>query len=77
MFPTVLNHIISKYAGKYKLLQWIDEHELSWNRLSENPVAIDLLAANPNKIYWDWLSRNPSIFFSNSESIFLEFEKLK
>jgi hypothetical protein len=30
--------------------------------LSMNPNAMQLLEKNPDRIYWDWLSLNPSIF---------------
>ena len=45
-----------------KLRDWVDINKLNWVRLSENPNAIHLLERNIDKIEWDWLSRNPSIF---------------
>jgi hypothetical protein len=35
---------------------------IDWHHLSCNPGAIKLLEANQNKIIWDLLSGNPSIF---------------
>ena len=32
---------------------------LSYN---ENPKALELLEQHPEKIDWEWLSQNPSIF---------------
>ena len=37
-------------------------NKISWQRLSANPNAIDLLEDNKTKIDWDALSTNPSIF---------------
>ena len=53
----------------YKLLPWIDINKLNWQMLSENPNAIHLLEQNPDKIYWPWLSKNPSIFTYNYSEI--------
>lgn len=36
--------------------------KLFWVFVSSNPKAIRLLEKNQDKIYWDWLSYNPSIF---------------
>ena len=46
----------------YALLNWIDIDDLKWSYLSENPNAIHLLEQNPEKIFWECLSRNSSIF---------------
>ena len=43
-----------------ELLSWIDINKLNLNKLSENPNAIHLLEANPDKIDWTWLSLNPN-----------------
>ena len=42
----------------YKLLDWIDINKISWDLLSSNPNAIDLLERNQDKINWDYLSLN-------------------
>ena len=34
-----------------KLHDWIDEHKLNWYVLSCNPNAMELLKANPDKVY--------------------------
>lgn len=49
---------IADALGKYKLLDWIDEKELDYNLLSENPNAIDYLEKHPKKIHWSILSKN-------------------
>ena len=48
----------------FKLKDWIDQDNINWTQLSENPSegAIALLENNQDKIYWDALSENPSIF---------------
>ena len=52
----ILEKIIEKYKKifrvKYVLKDWIPINNLNWN-LSQNPNAIDLLKANPNKIEWN------------------------
>ena len=59
----ILEKIIEKYKTifrvKYVLKDWISINNLNWN-LSQNPNAIDLLKANPNKIEWNYLSKNPN-----------------
>ena len=45
---------------KMKLLDWIPIDTLDWHYLSENPNALNLLEANPNKINWTILSFNPN-----------------
>ena len=44
----------------YKLRDWIPESKLQWWSLSENPNAIQMLEANPDKIHWGMLSLNPA-----------------
>jgi hypothetical protein len=46
----------------YKLLDWIDINKINWIWLSGNPNAIHLLEKNIDKIDWDFLSLNSSIF---------------
>ena len=46
----------------YKLIDFIDINKLNWGRLSKNANAIHLLEKNQDKIYWPDLSKNPSIF---------------
>jgi hypothetical protein len=67
-----------------KLLDWIDINKLNWDKLSENPNAIDLLKKNKNNINWYYLSLNPNaieilrenknIYLSNNKDDF-EFKK--
>jgi uncharacterized protein YlzI (FlbEa/FlbD family) len=45
---------------KMELLPWIDETKLTWEMLSGNPNAIELLRENPDKIDWKILSYNPN-----------------
>ena len=45
-----------------KLRAFIDIEKIYWASLSGNPGAMKLLEANPEKIDWDCLSRNHSIF---------------
>ena len=52
--------IIAEYLAKYQLLDWIDINKITWDELSANPAAMDLLLANPDKINWVHLSANPS-----------------
>ncbi len=58
--PTDVVKIIEEYAGEMKLLPWIDEKKLDWDRLSSNPAAIDLIRANLDKVDCARLSRNPA-----------------
>ena len=62
--PFDLLHSVASFHSKprMKLLNWVDINKLNWDDLSSNPNAIHLLEANPMKINWYWLSRNPSIF---------------
>ena len=48
--------------SEYKLEDLEDFQKLSWEMLSSNPAAIDLLEANKNKTRLRWLSENPAIF---------------
>ena len=60
----ILEKIVEKYKTifkiKYKLKDWIPLEKLDWDYLSLNPNAIELLKANPDKINWDVISKNPS-----------------
>ena len=62
----VIMKIIKSYwdiLPKCKVLRdWIDVNKLDWYKLSENKNAIDLLKENKDKIDWEELSSNPSIF---------------
>ena len=40
--------------------QNIDNPDLNWEFLSENPSAIDLLKKNKDKIVWTYLCKNPN-----------------
>ena len=71
MFSRDVAGIIADYASEHKLLSWIDEADLDWTWLSSNPNAIDLLKANPDKINWCALSKNPSIFEPNRDLILM------
>ena len=56
----------------YRLKEWIDIKNISWDVLSLNPNAIELLKAIPAKIDWNLLSRNPNaieLFEANSTKI--------
>ncbi len=44
----------------YKFRDFIQENNLIWDRLSQNPNAIPLLEKHPDKINWYWLSENPN-----------------
>ena len=44
----------------FKLRDWIKVEKLDWKKLSSNPNAIQLLEANPDKICWSKLSKNPN-----------------
>ncbi len=44
----------------YGLLDQIDFNKLDWHWLCENPNAIEMLKANPDKINWELLSYNPN-----------------
>ena len=48
--------------SEYKLEDLEDFQKISWEMLSSNPNAIDLLEANKNKTRLRWLSENPAIF---------------
>lgn len=37
----------------------LNSNHIAWGRLSENPIAIELLKANPSRISWIYLSQNP------------------
>ena len=56
--------IVDKYESlfptKYVLRNWIPDCKLNYKILSLNPKAIELLKANPRKIYWTNLSKNPN-----------------
>ena len=68
IFDENVIQIILKYYWKdlknkrKVLLDWIDIEWLSWDALSVNPNAMDLLKNNQDEINWSWLSNNPSIF---------------
>ena len=44
-----------------KLREFINLEKIDWYNLSENPSAIKLLEATPEKIRWAYLSGNPAI----------------
>ena len=46
----------------YKLLDWIPLDKINWGGLSENPRAIELLEQNQDKIDWNYILQNHSIF---------------
>jgi hypothetical protein len=54
--------VIAEYVviPTVKLLDWVDESKLCWEKLSINYNAIDLLEKHPDKIIWFWLSQNPA-----------------
>jgi hypothetical protein len=61
----VINIILKYYWKNLKnkrkvLLDWIDNEWLSWDILSANPNAIDLLENNQDKINWYMLCINPN-----------------
>lgn len=59
IIKVILTHYWNIVGGKCKiLLNWIDINMLSWNGLSRNPNAIELLKTNLHKIYWSELSFN-------------------
>ena len=60
-------HFIQMFTqySVYQLLPWIRTDKISFSLLSENPAAIHLLQQNPDKIDWQWLALNPSIFTYN------------
>ena len=59
IIKVILTHYWNIIGGKRKiLLDWIDINMLSWNGLSKNPNAIELLKTNLHKIYWSELSFN-------------------
>ena len=68
IFDENIIHIILKYYWKdlknkrKVLLDWINIEWLSWDLLSANPNAINLLENNLDKINWYKLSQNSSIF---------------
>ena len=47
----------------YKLCDWVSVNKLSYELLSKNPNAIDLLEQNLDKINWRYLSmnKNPNV----------------
>jgi hypothetical protein len=47
----------------YKLLDWIDINKLNWDELSFNPNSIQLLEKNPDKICWNYLSKNSNAIY--------------
>ena len=51
---------------EYGLLNWIPLENLDWDALSENPAAIHLLKANPDKINWYMLSKNEAAIHLSS-----------
>ena len=59
-----------------KLKNWISLSNLSWSQLSYNPNAIELLKENPEKIDWNMISSNPSIFTYDYELIHENFKEL-
>ena len=60
--PFDLLIIVASFHTKprMKLLDWIPEDNLDWISSSENPNALHMLEANPNKIDWYSLSYNPN-----------------
>ena len=59
IIKVILIHYWNIVGGKRKmLLNWININMLSWNGLSKNPNAIELLKTNLDKIYWSELSFN-------------------
>ena len=52
-----------------KLRDWVDIDKISWDFLSLNPSAIELLKENQNKINWLMISKNPNIFTYNYEKM--------
>ena len=72
----IINMILKYYwqlLDKRKvLLDWIDIEWLSWDILSANPNAINLLENNLDKIDWNYLSVNPNamdLFENNQDKI--------
>jgi len=65
---------MSSFTPIYKLKDWIDINQLNWNSLSENSNAIHLLEQYPDKIDWDELSSNPSIFKLNKDAMMLQIK---
>ena len=59
-----------------KLRDWIDISKLNWCLLSRNKNAIELLKDNQDKIEWNGLSFNSSIFTYDYEKIKNNFEDL-
>lgn len=43
-------------------IKWLqmNKKKINWRRLSENPVAIELISTNLDKVYWTGLSENPA-----------------
>ena len=54
----------------YKLRDWIPFDKLDFNYLSKNSNAIHILEKNLDKVHWDNLSRNPSIFTYHYNKMF-------
>jgi len=53
-----------------KILDWIKDNNIfSWNYLSLNPNAIELLKNNKDKIDCEMLMSNPSIFIYDYEGM--------
>lgn len=49
-------------AGMYKLRDWVREENLDFHKLSMNthPAAMHLIAEEPKRAWWTWLSANPA-----------------
>ena len=56
----IIEKIVNKSETTFKLKDWIPIEKLYGSYLSLNPNAIELLKANPEKINWENLSRNPN-----------------
>jgi hypothetical protein len=61
--------IVSEYVIEkpLKLRNWITNIKINWTHLSSNPAAIHMLESNKDKIYWEFLFENPSIFEVDTE----------
>ena len=60
--PSDLIGLICNYIPQVKLHSWINPDKIIWWCLSTNPNAIPLLEKNQDKINWNILYLNPSIF---------------
>ena len=60
VYSVIVKQYKKLFRIKYVLKDWVLKEELNWNMLSGNPNAIELLKANPKRIYWKLLSRNPN-----------------